>query len=111
MEKGISKNNFLFVWNNIKTLLSGKVDKVDGKQLSTNDYTNDEKNKLSGISNGANKTTIVNSLTSTSTTSALSAAQGRALKLEIEAMKQAMIDIDGGNPSSVAEYSLDGGNI
>lgn len=32
---------------------TSKVDKVDGKQLSTNDYTNDEKNKLSGIAAGA----------------------------------------------------------
>lgn len=31
-----------------------KVDKVDGKGLSTNDYTTAEKNKLNGIANGAN---------------------------------------------------------
>lgn len=30
--------------------LAGKVDKVDGKGLSTNDYTTDEKNKLAGLS-------------------------------------------------------------
>ena len=30
-----------------------KVDKVTGKGLSTNDYTTDEKNKLSGIASGA----------------------------------------------------------
>lgn len=33
--------------------LSGKVDKVSGKGLSTNDYTTTEKNKLSGIDTGA----------------------------------------------------------
>ena len=33
--------------------LSGKVDKVDGKGLSTNDYTSTEKTKLSGIETGA----------------------------------------------------------
>ena len=32
-----------------------KVDKVSGKQLSTNDYTNEEKTKLAGIAAGANK--------------------------------------------------------
>lgn len=31
--------------------LSGKVDKVDGKDLSTNDFTNAYKNKLDGLSN------------------------------------------------------------
>ena len=34
-----------------------KVDKVDGKQLSTNDYTTAEKTKLSGIANNANNYT------------------------------------------------------
>lgn len=33
--------------------ISGKVDKVSGKGLSTNDYTTNEKNKLSGIEAGA----------------------------------------------------------
>ena len=37
----------------IKTVLSGKVDVVSGKSLSTNDYTNAEKQKLSGIASGA----------------------------------------------------------
>lgn len=37
----------------VKTALDEKVDKVDGKQLSTEDYTNIEKNKLAGISAGA----------------------------------------------------------
>ena len=35
--------------------LSGKVDNVAGKGLSTNDYTTTEKNKLAGIAEGANK--------------------------------------------------------
>ena len=47
--------------------LDGKVDKVDGKSLSTEDYTTEEKNKLSGIESGANKTTVDSSLSSTST--------------------------------------------
>ena len=47
--------------------LDGKVDKVDGKSLSTEDYTTEEKNKLSHIESGANKTTVDSSLSSTST--------------------------------------------
>lgn len=35
----------LWVINNLRT----KVDKQDGKQLSTNDYTDEEKNKLAQI--------------------------------------------------------------
>ena len=36
-----------------KTLDEAKVDKVEGKQLSTEDYTTEEKTKLSGIAEGA----------------------------------------------------------
>lgn len=34
-------------------LLNGKVDKVNGKGLSTNDFTNEDKTKLNGIESGA----------------------------------------------------------
>lgn len=42
----------------IKAALDNKVDKVSGKGLSTNDYTNAEKTKLAGIAEGANKTIV-----------------------------------------------------
>ncbi|MNB94273.1 hypothetical protein D3C75_414240 [compost metagenome] len=40
-----------------RTAWNGKVDKVTGKQLSTEDYTTLEKTKLSGIATGANNYT------------------------------------------------------
>lgn len=40
-----------------KAVEANKVDKVNGKGLSTNDYTTTEKNKLAGIADGANKYT------------------------------------------------------
>ena len=43
-----------------KGQLGGKVDKVSGKQLSTNDYTTAEKNKLAGLSNYSHPTTSGN---------------------------------------------------
>lgn len=49
------------------TAIAGKVDKVAGKGLSTNDYTTTEKNKLDGIEAGANKTVIDSTLDSSST--------------------------------------------
>lgn len=70
----------------IKALESGKVDKVEGKVLSSNDFTNAYKTKLDGITAQANKTIVDNSLTSTSTTNALAAAQGKALKDLIDAL-------------------------
>ena len=44
-------DGLLYFWQKIKAKLDGKVDKVTGKQLSTNDYTTGEKNKLAGLSN------------------------------------------------------------
>ena len=38
--------------------LAGKVDKVSGKGLSANDYTDEEKEKLGGVEAGANKNLI-----------------------------------------------------
>ena len=55
--KYLDQNGLLYLWQKLKTLLGGKVDKVDGKGLSTNDYTTAEKNKLSGIASGANNYT------------------------------------------------------
>lgn len=43
-----------------KGQLGGKVDKVSGKQLSSNDYTTAEKNKLAGLSNYSHPTTSGN---------------------------------------------------
>lgn len=38
-------------FDKIDTTLYSKVDKVEGKELSSNDYTNDEKSKLNNLSN------------------------------------------------------------
>lgn len=47
----------------VATQIGGKVDKVDGKGLSTNDYTTTEKNKLAGISESADAVSFTRSLT------------------------------------------------
>lgn len=46
--------------------ISSKVSKEDGKGLSSNDYTNAEKEKLKGIEAGANKTVVDGVLSNTS---------------------------------------------
>lgn len=59
MAKYLDDNGLLYLWQKIKNVfatteaMNGKVDKVDGKGLSTNDYTTAEKNKLSGVASGA----------------------------------------------------------
>lgn len=49
----VDKAGITYVVGKIKELLGGKVDKADGKGLSTNDYTTAEKTKLSEIETGA----------------------------------------------------------
>lgn len=51
----------------VNTALSGKVDKVRGKGLSTNDFTAGYKSKLDGIADGANKTIVDSSFSASST--------------------------------------------
>lgn len=71
------------LWAIITNKLGKKVDIVDGKGLSTNDYTNDEKSKLAGIAAGANKTIIDASLDSTSA----NPVQNKVIKGELDSLK------------------------
>lgn len=52
--------------SSLQTSVAGKVDKVTGKGLSTNDYTTTEKTKLTNIEAEANKTVVDDSLKSNS---------------------------------------------
>lgn len=49
----LDKTGLALLWEKIKNALSGKVDKVDGKGLSSNDYTSTEKTKLANVASGA----------------------------------------------------------
>lgn len=111
MSKYLDNNGLLYLWQKIKTLLGGKVDKVEGKGLSTNDYTTDEKTKLSGIEEGANKTTVENVLTSSSTTNALSAAQGKALNDKIAKITTDIGDLGGGDMMKATYDANDDGVV
>jgi len=52
-EKFLGQNGLNKLITLIKNALGTKVDKVEGKGLSTNDYTTSEKTKLGGIATGA----------------------------------------------------------
>ena len=96
-------NGVLFLLQLLKGQFDKKVDKEAGKGLSTNDYTTDEKNKQ------ANKTTVSNTLDSDSTTDALSAAQGKALKARIEEVNNAIGQAGGGDMTkSTYDQDMDG---
>lgn len=61
-DKYTNDSNVGYLWGRIRTLITnmitGKVDKETGKGLSTNDYTSEDKTKLTGISAGAQVNTI-----------------------------------------------------
>ena len=58
MDNPINGTGLQYFWGKLKTLLAGKVDKVSGKGLSTEDFTTAEKTKLSGVETGAQKNTV-----------------------------------------------------
>ena len=110
MAKYLDENGLLYFKNKLDTKFTEKVDKVDGKGLSANDYTTDEKTKLAGIESGANKTTVNNTLTSTSTAEALSAAQGKALNDRIDDVVESMGDLGYGDMMK-ATYDTNGNGV
>ena len=69
--------------------LAAKVDKVVGKQLSTEDFTTSDRNKLNTIQEGAevNPIPVIN-LASTDDTLPLAASQGKVLKGFIDQINQ-----------------------
>ncbi len=110
MSKYQSKNGLLFLLQLLKAQFDTKVDKVSGKGLSTNDFTTALLNKLNGIDENADATTINNTLTSTATNEALSAAQGKVLKDRIEEVNSA-IGQAGGGDMLAATYDKDSNGI
>lgn len=87
MIKAIGQNGLNFIANRfkeLKELVDKKVDKVDGKSLSTNDYTNEAKKKVDAIPANPKYTdtvtSVVDNLTTDDGTKALSAKQGKALQ-------------------------------
>lgn len=83
---------------NLANLFSQKVDKVEGKGLSTNDFTTALKNKLDGIESGANKY-----IHPTATAKTITAAVGKVLS---------GITVNGtGHVTSVTEKTLTAADI
>lgn len=53
MAKYLDENGLLYFWQQLKSMLSNKVDKETGMGLSSNDFTSEDKTKLDGIATGA----------------------------------------------------------
>lgn len=46
LDRVLDKNGLLYFWGKVTSALGGKVDKIDGKGLSTNDFTDALKAKV-----------------------------------------------------------------
>ena len=80
--------------SSVDSKLSGKVDIVSGKGLSTNDYTTNEKTKLSGIAEGADVSTI-------------KSISKNGTALSIDSSKNVNIEV----PTKVSQLSNDSGYL
>lgn len=75
----LNKTGLTRLWQHIVARLGTKVDKVEGKGLSTNDFTTEEKNKLAAIENEATKTIVDDALNTSSTNPVQNAAVANAV--------------------------------
>lgn len=98
----MAQNTFDFshFWSNLRTILTGKVDKVDGKGLSTEDFTAAEKTKLSGIEQGATKTVIDTALSSTSTNPVQNKAVQAPVARLVDAGAKNLLSVNSGSATN-----------
>ena len=54
MQNVKAETEYYKVWGKVKSVMSCKVDKVHGKGLSTNDYTEEDKEKVNSLSSITN---------------------------------------------------------
>lgn len=87
----LDKSGLTLLISKIKTALGGKVDVVSGKGLSTNDYTNAEKSKLSGIASDAQANVI------------------ESVKVNGTALKPSAKSVDVTVPAKVSQLTNDSG--
>lgn len=105
-KKYLDQDGSLYLLQKLKPKFDAKVDAETGKGLSSNDYTDAEKNKLNGIETGANATTVYDGLDSTSATDALSANQGKVLDGKITTLQNSMSNLGYGDMMK-ATYDAD----
>ncbi len=101
MSKFLDLTGLAALVENIDEELALKVDKVSGKDLSTNDFTNAYKEKLDGITAGANKTVVDDTLQSSSS----NPVQNKVVKAELD---KKLNSSEKGSAGGVAELGSDG---
>lgn len=78
--------------------IDNKVDKVQGKGLSTNDYTTNDMNKLAGVATGATKNIVDSSMSDSST----NAVQNKVIKQYVD---ETIDGVSGGGSIELQSYA------
>lgn len=92
------------------SLLAAKVDRVAGKQLSTEDYTSADKSKLEGIESGANHTDVDATLSYISTNPVQNKVVSDALDLKADESDLGDHIADTNNPHATTKAQVGLGN-
>lgn len=105
-KKILDDNGLSYLWLKLKEILTTKVDKVDDKGLSTNDFTTEEKTKLASLKN----TELVDNLTTEDASKALTANQGKVLNDKIKSITADLGNLGAGDMMKAA-YDADGDGV
>lgn len=96
----------------LTSALNGKVDKVNGKGLSTNDFTNEYKEALDGMMEGGSLSIdVINSLLSTEGDKPLSANMGRILAYNLQLLRDSLANLAFNNIPSLIDMGVDTSNF
>lgn len=93
MAKYLDMDGLAYLWGQIKSRLLTKVDKIEGKGLSTNDYTTEEKTKLSNIEENSNN--YIHPISGVST------GVYKSVSVDVNGHV-----ISGSNPTTLIEYGI-----
>ena len=104
----------------LTTTVSNKVDKVAGKQLSTEDYTTAEKTKLNGIATGANNYILpnasstvfggikVSSTTQTVAANAVTTTASKTYAVQLDASGNALVNVPWTDTDTIYSHPTSG---
>ncbi len=101
MSKFLDLTGLAALVDHLEDDIDTKVDKVEGKGLSANDFTDAYKSKLDGIAAGANKTVVDSTLNASSE----NPVQNKAVKTALDKKLDASLK---GSAGGIAELGADG---
>lgn len=108
--KYLNLDGLLYFWGLVKVKLGEKVDKDGAKMLSDNNFSNDEKSKLSGVETGADvniiESILVNNVTVSPTEKVVSLTIATKIsELDNDSLFQNKSEVDGAIATAVGQIT------